>query len=94
MYGQTYGPQGRASFDPHRHHLDKPDSGSTGDAVYKVLSLPVSQKKNFKFSFFVPIFELEAGQFRPQGHHMNKLGRGPREDARYQISRFYAFQFQ
>ena len=34
------------------------------------------------------------GQFWPQGHHMNKLGRGPQGDDVYQISKLYAFQFQ
>ena len=31
---------------------------------------------------------------QPQGHHMNKLGRGPLGDATYQKSKLYAFKFQ
>ena len=34
------------------------------------------------------------GQFWPQGHFMNKLGRGPQGDATYKISNLHAFQFQ
>ena len=30
----------------------------------------------------------------PQGHHMNKLGRGQQGNAAYQISKLYAFHFQ
>ena len=37
---------------------------------------------------------MVRGQFRPQGHHMHKLGRSPLGDARYLISNLYAFQFQ
>ena len=32
--------------------------------------------------------------FWPQGHYLNKLGRGPLVDATYQISRRYALWFQ
>ena len=35
-----------------------------------------------------------AGPVLTQGHHMNKLGRGPQGDATYQISNLYAIQFQ
>ena len=34
------------------------------------------------------------GQFWPQGHQMNKLGRGPLGDATYKISKLCTFQFQ
>ena len=34
------------------------------------------------------------GQFWPQGHFMNKLGRGSQGDATYKIWNLYAFQFQ
>ena len=34
------------------------------------------------------------GQFQPQGHHKNKLGRGQLADATYQISKLYFFLFQ
>ena len=34
------------------------------------------------------------GQFWAHEHHMNKLGRGPQGDAKNQISKLYAFQFQ
>ena len=33
------------------------------------------------------------GQFGPQDHRMNTLGRGPLEDATYKISKLYDFQF-
>ena len=37
---------------------------------------------------------LGWGHFYPQGHDLNKLGRGPPGDAKYQISRLYAIWFQ
>ena len=45
------------------------------------------------FSMFFPIkayvnnVTLGQGHFWPQGHNLNKLGRGPLGDATYQISR-------
>ena len=33
------------------------------------------------------IFDLPPPHFGPQGHHSNKLGRGPLGNATYQISR-------
>ena len=64
----------------------------------KALILPVSEKKNFEVGFlcsYVPTCDPHGrGQFWPQKHHMNKLGRGPQGDAKNQISKLYAFQFQ
>ena len=34
------------------------------------------------------------GHFWPQGHNLNKLGRGPLGDATYKISRLYALWAQ
>ena len=46
----------------------------------KALSLPLSEKKKLKFSFFVPMFKLVTppgqGQFGPHAQHVNKLGKG------------------
>ena len=56
----------------------------------KVLGLPVSKKNNLKFSFFVLMFQLvapEAGPVLTRGASLNKLDRGPLEDATYQISK-------
>ena len=36
---------------------------------------------------------LGWGQFLPQGHHMNKLGKFPLGNNTYQISKLNAFQF-
>ena len=64
----------------------------------KAPCLPVSERKNFEVrllcSFFPPCDPAGRGQFWPQGHHMNKLGRGPTRDATYQISKLYIFKFQ
>ena len=48
------------------------------------------------FSLFLcsNLWPLGWGQFWPHDHHMNKLGRGPQGDAKNQISKLYAFQFQ
>ena len=72
----------------------------------KALGLSFSDQKNFKVSFFVSVFKVVTlprwGQFWPQGHHMNKLGKGPIEDAttKYQMSmpssfreEFWSFPF-
>ena len=56
----------------------------------KALGFPVSKKKNFEILFlssYVPSCD-------PPGRgHMNKLGRGPLEDATCQISKLYWLQF-
>ena len=54
-----------------------------------MLDLPVSKKKNFGIFFlcsYVPVLT-------PGASYMNKLGRGPLEDATYQISKLYQLQF-
>ena len=69
-----------------------------GDASYQISKLctfSFQRRRILKFSFFVPMFRTcdppGPGQFGPQGHHMNNLGRGPLGDATYQISKLYAF---
>ena len=61
----------------------------------KALHFLVSEKKNFKVfllcSYVSNLWPPGRGQFWPQGHHMNNLGRGPLGDATYQISKLYAF---
>ena len=55
----------------------------------KDLGLPVSEKKNFEvclLCFYVQNCDPRGrgrASFDPQGHHMNKLGRGPQRDAKY-----------
>ena len=36
----------------------------------------------------------QGGLLLPQGHNLNKLGKGPLGDATYQKSMIYALQFQ
>ena len=43
---------------------------------------------------YVPSCDPGAGPILTQGHHMNKIGRGPQGDAIYQVSKLNAFQFQ
>ena len=70
------------------------------DAIYQIWKLRAFQfqiRRILKFAFFVPMFNMwppGRGQFWLEGHHMNKLGRGPQGDAVYQISKVYTFQFQ
>ena len=86
-------PPGRGQFWPQRHHMDKLGRGPQGDGIYQISNLYAFQfqrRRILKFSFSVPMFQLVTpgrGQFWPLGHHMNKLGRGPLEDATYQISK-------
>ena len=50
---------------------------------------------NFRSLFLCSTYDPPGqGQFWPQGHFMDKLGRGPQEDATYQISNLYAIQYQ
>ena len=49
--------------------------------------LPVSGKKNFE----VCLHCSHVQNCDPQGHHMNKVGRGPQRDAKYHISKLYTF---
>ena len=63
----------------------------------KALGFAASDKKIFScFSLYkyAKYTSLERGNFWPQGHNVNKLGRGPLLDATYQISRLYALLFQ
>ena len=59
----------------------------------KALHLPVAEKKNFEDGLLCPMFQLVTPGvgvgstiLMPGASHMNKLGRGPLEDATYQIS--------
>ena len=59
-----------------------------GDAAYQISKLYAFQFqriKILKMGFIVPMFQLltRGGQLSPQGHHMNKIGRGPQGDAIY-----------
>ena len=62
----------------------------------KALHFLVSGKKNFKVfllcSYVSNLWPPPGqGQFRPQGHHVNNLGRGPLGDATYKISKLCTF---
>ena len=47
-----------------------------------------SGEEDFEVYFnFEPKTPPPQGHFEPQGHHSNKLGRGPLGNATYQISR-------
>ena len=57
--------------------------------ISNLYAIQYQRRKILKMGFFVPMFQLvtpEQGQFWPQGHHINKLGRGHQGDAIYQIS--------
>ena len=96
----TNDPQGGASFDPRgilwtnlvEVHKEMPHT------KYKI-STPSSFREE-KFWKWASLFLCSnlwppgRGQFWPQGHHMNKLGRGPLEDATYQMSKLYRLQFR
>ena len=68
----------------------------------KALHFLVSEKKNFKIfllcsyvsNLWHPPLPPGQGQFGPQGHHMNNLGRSPLGDTTYKISKLCTFQFQ
>ena len=63
----------------------------------KALDLVVLGKKSFSlfpFISYVKHVTPRRGHFWPQGHNLNKLGRGLLVDATYQISSLYAVLFQ
>ena len=86
-------PQGGANLDPKGYHMIKCGRGQQGDAAYQISNLYAfhfQRRRTLKMGFFVSMFQLVTpgwGQFWPQGFHINKLGRGPLEDATYQISK-------
>ena len=56
----------------------------------KALDLVVSDKKVFSCFPYISLFKTfdpGAGPFWSEGHNLNKLGRGPLGDAKYQQSR-------
>ena len=79
---------------PKGHHMNKLGRGPQGDATYKISKLQAFQfqsRRIIKFSFLVPTLNLwppGLDEFWPQGHFMNKIGKGPQGDAhtKYQIS--------
>ena len=99
----TTPPQDKGHFWPQEHHIK-----NLVEVDWQMLhtkyqsSMPSSFREEefriFNFSFFYSYVQtcdpLAQGQFLPQGHHMNKHGRGPLGDATNQISKFYGFQFQ
>ena len=50
----------------------------------------ISDKKMFSYFPYKSIYNmcpLRRAHFWPKGHNLNKLGRGPLDEATYQISR-------
>ena len=68
---------------------DKDNSSTNKNNNFKLLSQAVLEKI-LKYITFLNPRPPAAGPFGPQGHHLNKLGRGPLGNATYQISRPYA----
>ena len=92
-------PMGRGQFLPQGHHMNK------FGRVHKEM-LYTKHQSSRPSSFREELWILPSlflcsnlwppgrGLFWLQGHHMNKLGRGPQGEAIYQISKLLAFQFQ
>ena len=54
-----------------------------------------AQKEFYLLCSYVPTCDLRGGAiFWAQGEHMNKIDKGLQGNAKYQISKLYAFQFQ
>ena len=67
------------------------EQGDAKNQISKLYAFQFQRRRILKMGFFVPMFQLVTprgggGQSWPQEHHMNKLDRGPLEDATYQIS--------
>ena len=82
---------GQGHFWPQGHNLNKLGRGPLGDATYHIssLTLMVSEKKIFQcFPYLLSLckqLDTRAGHFWPQGHHLDKLGRGSLGDATLNI---------
>ena len=80
--------------------MNKLGRGALGNATFQISKPHVFQFQTgriLKLVCFVPMFHHVTpgeGPILTQGHHINTLGRGPKGDATYQISKLYAFQFQ
>ena len=78
---------GRGQFWPHKHHINYLGRGPQGDAntKYQALCISVQRRRILKMRFFLPMFKLVTpqgwDQSWPQEHHVNKLSRGPLQDA-------------
>ena len=86
----TSDPLARGHLGPWDLGLNKLGKGPPGNATYQISS---TWAKLFWRRRFWSIFHFwtqdppPQGHFGPQGHHLNKLGRGPLGNATYQISR-------
>ena len=91
---------GAGQFWPLGYNLNKLGRGSLGDASYQISRLYALWFQTRRFFYGFPYISLckqcdpVAGNFQPQGHNLNKLGRGPLGDATYKISRLYALWVQ
>ena len=78
-------------FWPQGHNLNNFGRGPLGDDTYQIsrLVLVVTDKKIFSCFPYISLCKTCDPQdepiFRPHGHYLNKLGRGPLDAASYQI---------
>ena len=75
---------------PPPHYLHNLGRGPLGDATYQISRLYVIWFQTRFFHVFPYIGYVKhatpgAGHFWPQGYNLNKLGRGPLDDASHQI---------
>ena len=86
-------PPGQGQFWPHEHHMNKRGRGPQGDAKHQISKLYAFQFSAEKIWRWESLFLCSNlwppgwGQSQPQEHHLNKLGRGPLEDATYKLSK-------
>ena len=85
---------------PYGHYMNTLGRGPLGDVanqIPRVYAFKFQRRKFCSFHYLSKCSNLWTpglGQFWPQGHRVNKLGRGPLGDSTYQISKLYGFQFQ
>ena len=85
-------PRAGLVLSPGAFFMNKHGRGPKGDVTYQLSNLYAirfQRRKILKMGFFVPMFQLVtpgAGPVLTSGaSYMNKLGRGPQEDAIYQV---------
>ena len=83
---------GADPFKPKGYNLNKLGRGPQGDATCQILRLLALWFQTRRFfhvsiSLYKTCNPLGGPILGPMGHYLNKLGRGPIDDASYQISR-------
>ena len=91
---------GWGHFWPQGNNLNNLGRGPPGEAMHQISKAWAFCFQTKRFLKFFPVWlyvkEVTpgAGPFLPQGYNLNNFGRGPLDEATYQISKTWAFWFK